>query len=149
STRTWAPGDRSSRTIIGDRGLNVGPADLVGARAADERERRRDLLAQQGQNVANAFLAGGRKAPDRRAPDENGLGAEGESLDRVGTAPDAAVEEHLDASVRRLRHLRQRVECCRRAVELSSAVVRDDDSGGAVLDRELGVLACEDTLEQH
>ena len=36
-----------------------------------------------------------------------------------------------------------------RVVELAAAVVRDDDTGGAVLDRELGVLGPDQALDQY
>ena len=63
-----------------------------------------------------------------------------ERLDDVGAAPYAAVEVDLGAARRRLDDLRQGVEGRRDAVELSPAVVGDDDPRGAVLAGERGVL---------
>ena len=64
-------------------------------------------------------------------PNEHGAGAERDRLDDIGPAPDAAVEQHLDAPVDRLRHVRQRANRRDGRVELPAAVVRDDDAGRA------------------
>ena len=91
----------------------------------------------------DALLAADGEAPERRAADEHGAGAERERLDDVGAAADAAVDEHLDPTVDRLDDLGQRVDRRGDAVELPAAVVRDDDPGGAVLAREPRVLGGE------
>ena len=89
------------------------------------------------------------EAPQRRAAGEHRARAEGERLDDVAAAPDAAVDEHLDPAVDRLDDLGQRVDRRRDAVELPAAVVRDDDPGGAVLARELRVLGRQHALDEQ
>jgi hypothetical protein len=61
-----------------------------------------------------------------RAADQHCLRAEGERLDDVGAAADAAVEQHGQARADGLGNGRQRVEGGDRAIELPAAVVRHD-----------------------
>ena len=98
--------------------------------------------------MTRAGLAVDGEAPERRAAGEHGARAEGERLDDVRAAADAAVDEHLDAAVDRLDDLGQRVDRRRDAVELPAAVVRDDDRRRAVLAREPRVLGREHALDE-
>ena len=82
-----------------------------------------------------------------RPGDERRLRAERERLQHVGAAPDAAVDVDLAAPGDRLDDLGQRVERRRDPVELPAAVIRDDDPGRAVLDREQRVLARQQPLQ--
>ncbi len=99
--------------------------------------------------MASAVLAVDGEPPEHRAPGQRRAGAEREGLDDVGAAPDAAVDEHLDAAVDRLDHLGQDVDRRRDPVELAPAVVGDDDPRGAVLAREHGVLAGQHALDEQ
>ena len=90
-------------------------------------QRAEDLRLQQLEHAARAGLAVDGEAPERRAAGEDRARAERERLHDVGAAADAAVEQHLDAAVDGLDHLRERVDRRRHAVELTPAVVRDDD----------------------
>ena len=96
-----------------------------------------------------ARLAAAGQAPEERAADEDGAGAEGQRDEDVGAAADAAVHEDLDPVADRLDDLGQHVERGRDAVELAAAVVGDDDAGGAVLGGEPRVLGGVDALHDH
>ena len=64
-----------------------------------------------------------REAPERRTPDQHGVGAERQGDRDVDAAPDAAVDQHGAAPVDGLDHLGQRVGRGETAVELAAAVV--------------------------
>ena len=91
------------------------------------------------------------KPPLDRPTDEHGARAEGQRLEHVGAAADAAVEVDLarrpPASATTGNDLGQRVERRDRAVHLSAAVVGDDHRVGPVLRREPRVVAADDALE--
>ena len=80
---------------------------LVRRRAAAERERELDLVAQQLEHAPRACLPVAGEAPERRAAGEDRAGAERERLDDVGAAADAAVDVDLDPAGDRLDDLRQ------------------------------------------
>src|SRR5947199_117767 len=69
-----------------------------------------------------------------RASDENGARADAKRFHHIAASSDAAVHEHLGILVNRGEHFRQNAQRRRDAVELSAAVIRDDDGGGAVID---------------
>ena len=83
-----------------------------------------------------------------RAADEHGARAEGQRLDDVGAAPDAAVDEHVDAAGDGVDDRGQRVGARQDGVELAAAVIGDHHARGAVGDGQLGVLGGEDPLDQ-
>src|SRR5204862_4706259 len=99
-----------------------------------------DLLAEQAQDVRDTFLPCNRKTPQHRPSDQDAPRAECERLEHVCTAPDAAVEQHLGASIHGLDDFLQRIEARRDSVELTAAVIRDDHGRGAVLAGEPCVL---------
>ena len=65
----------------------------------------------------------------------------------MGSAPDAAVHQHIDPVPHRIDDLPQLVEGRARAVQLPAAVVGDDDPGAADLRRPPGVRRRHDALE--
>ena len=67
---------------------------------------------------------------------EDAGGAQGERLEDVGAAADAAVEEHGELPARRLDDLLQRADGRRDVVQLPRAVVGHDDPRRAVLHRQ-------------
>src|SRR5438034_8422478 len=103
-------------------------ADLGNVRAARDGHRDFELQTEDLEDPPDAVLAVDSEAPEERPPDEDGPGAERERLQHVGATTDPAVEEHLDAAVRCLRHLGQCLDRRQRPVELAAAVVRDDDA---------------------
>ena len=91
---------------------------------------------QELEHSLRARLPVAREPPERRAAGENGPGSEGERLDDVGAAADAAVDVDLDPAGDGLDDLGQQGGRRRDGVELAAAVVGDDDRVGAVLDGE-------------
>ena len=65
---------------------------------------------------------------------EDAGGAEGERLEDVGAAADAAVEVHRDAPLRRRHDLLEGADGRRHVVQLARAVVRHDDARRAGVD---------------
>jgi hypothetical protein len=96
--------------------------------------------------VLHPVGAASRQSPDDRAADQHCPRAERERDRNVGTAPDTAVHQDLDAVADRVRHLGKGIERGDRAVELAAAVVRDDDGFATVLRGEDGVLCGENAL---
>ena len=116
------PQDRDAR--LGER---VG-AELVRAGVAAEGHRQVELGEDHLQHRLDARLSAERQAPDVGAAEADGVGAEGERLEHVGAAADAAVEEDRQLVADRLGDRRQGVERGDRAVDLAAAVVGDDDA---------------------
>ena len=98
---------------------------------------------------ADALLAAGREAAEDGPAGERRARAEGERLEHVGAAADAAVDQHLDPLADRLDHLGQGVQRRGDAVELAPAVVRDDHRGRAVLGGQQRVLGGQDPLDHE
>ena len=111
----------------------MGARHFCGSGTAEQREAELDLRAKELEYARDTSLAVNREPPEHRAADHDGACAERERLQRVGSASDAAVEQHLRTSVDGLDDLRQSVEGRSDTVQLAAAVVRDDDAGGTVL----------------
>lgn len=90
-----------------------------------------------------------RERPDDRPAHEDSLRTERESDDDVRAAPDAAVEQKLNANRDRFDDARQHVQARRHAVELAPSVVRDDDARDASIAGARGVLSREHTLQDN
>ena len=99
--------------------------------------------------MGDAGFAGDRQAPELRPADEGRRGAEGERLDHVGAAADAAVDEHRHPAADRLDHGRERLNRGEGAVELAAAVVRHDEPVDASLDRHACLGRAEDAFEDQ
>ena len=126
----------------------MGAGQVGGRGAAAERQGELELVAEQAEDPTGALRSGGGEAPEGGPPDQHGVGAERERDRDVDAAADAAVDEDRGPAVDRLDDLRQRVGGGEGAVELAAAVVGDDDPGGAVLDRQLGVLGGQQALDE-
>jgi len=63
------------------------------------------------------------QAPKWRTPDQNGFGAQRESLQDIASAPDAAIHQYGNPSGHRVHHAGQRVERGYGTVQLAPAVV--------------------------
>ena len=110
--------------------------DIGRCRRPEERQRHLELLAQDGERALDAGLAAGRERPQHGLADEHAAGAERQRDRDVEATPDAAVDPDLGPAADRLDDLGQDVDRGRDAVELSRAVVADDDPVDAVLDGE-------------
>ena len=95
------------------RRRQVGGADLARPGQAAERHRQVELGEDHLQHRFDAGLAVERQAPDVGAAEADGVGAEGERLEHVGAAADAAVEEDRELAADRLGDRRQGVERAR------------------------------------
>ena len=69
-------------------------------------------------------------------------------LEDVSAAPDATVEKHRDAAARGRNHFGQTVERGAQRLFVATAVVGDDETVGAVLDRNRSVFSGDDALDQ-
>src|SRR6478735_1661372 len=97
--------------------------------------------------MGDACLAGGGKAVEVGAADRAGVGAEGEGLDDVGAAADAAVDDDFKPTGRRLDDVGQDIQGRGHVVQLPAAVVADLDGVDADLGRHDGVPGVDDALE--
>ena len=119
---------RSARNASDRCAADVPARDLGGRRAAAEREGELELVAEQLEDALGAVCTTRSEPPQRRPARQHRLRSERERLDDVRPAPDPAVHEHDEPIARGLDDLRQRVERGRDPVELTAAVIRDDDS---------------------
>ncbi|CAH0264343.1 hypothetical protein SRABI26_03479 [Arthrobacter sp. Bi26] len=97
--------------------------------------------------MGNACLAGGGKPVQVGAPDRAGVGAEGQGLDDVGAAADAAVDDDFNPAGRRLDNFGQYVQGRSHVVQLPAAVVADLDGVDADPGCDDGVPGVDHTFE--
>ena len=107
------------------------------------------LVSQQRQRQPGTSLSVVRQSPEHGPADEDHLGAERQRLEHVSASPHAAVHEDGQPASQRLDHRLQRVHGGQTAVQLSAAVVGDDDAAGAVFGGQQGVLGSHDALDEH
>src|SRR5699024_7480959 len=101
------------------------------------------------QHVLHAGLAVRRHAPEVRPTDHDGLRAQGDGLEHIATAPDAAVHHHLDLVSHRVHHGGQDTDGGGRAVEVVAAVVGDGDGAGPGIDSTAGIVDPGDPLDHE
>ena len=87
------------------------------------------------------------QAPEDRAADQDGAGAQGEGLEDVGAAADAAVDVDLDPVADRGGDLGEGVGGGDGGVELAAAVVGDHHPGGAGVHAGDRVVGAQDPLD--
>src|SRR5678815_6149803 len=104
-------------------------AELTDRGAAHELHAALELGAHQAERTLDARLAGHREREQVEPSEAYGLGTQGEGLEDVRGALDAAVYRHVQALADRVDHLCKLVERCARAVELTAAVIGQDDAG--------------------
>src|SRR5205085_11751175 len=103
-------------------------------------QRRVDPGAQDVEHVLDSRLAGRGQAPQVGPSDHYRLRAERERLDHVATAPDAAVEQHLELVADRFGDGGQGTDRRGRAVEIVAPVVGDRDRAEAGVEGPPGVV---------
>ena len=81
-----------------------------------------------------------REPPHVGSSNAHGVGAERDSLEDVGPAPESTVDKNRDLAVNHFNHIRQRLNRRSTALFTTTSMVRDNYSIGAVLKRESCVL---------
>ena len=140
---SWGPGRWPSATLE-----HLGP-DSPDRVDPGQAHRQVGLGDEVGHHVAYAGLPGKRQPIDPGAPDADGVRPERQRLEDVGPRPDPAVEDEHGLRADRLADGGQRVERGDGAVDLSAAVVRDDDAAGPELDGSPGIVRVQDPLDQE
>src|SRR5579863_1405138 len=123
--------------------------ELGDAVPAAERERAIDLAAEKLERPIDAVLAGAGDAPELRASDQDRARAERQRLDHVDAAPEAAVDHDRGLTAGRLDHPGKRADRSDGAVELAAAMIGDDDSIDAALDRLSRFVRMQEALEDE
>jgi mycofactocin system glycosyltransferase len=128
--------------------------DVVGGHVVDrgpaEREQGGvDTAAEHVEDVLHARGSVGGEPPQVGPADHDRPGTEGQRLDHVAAAPDAAVQQHLDLAAHRVADRRQRPDGGRRAVQVVAAVVGHRDRGSADVDRPTGVVGTHHALDHE
>src|SRR5664279_2887106 len=112
----------------GDEGAEI---DLVDVGVAAEGHRQLELVGEHLEAARDALLAHRAEPVDEGATDHRPARAERPGLQDVLPRADAAVHPDLDLRADRVGDRRQCADARRRAVELATAVVGDDDRIGA------------------
>ena len=102
--------------------------------------------SEQLQDVGHSGLARGRQTVEVGPADGAGVGAEGEGLDDVGAAADAAVDDDFEPALRPVDDVREYVQGRGHVVQLPAAVVADLDGVDADLGRDDGVVGVDQPL---
>ncbi len=125
------------------------PVEVTGLAPADERKSDVGVGHQVPDHGFHAFLAADREAVGVRPAEQDGVGAEGQRLQHVRAAPDAAVHQHHGVGPDRLPDLHECIQRRDGAVDLAAAVVGDHDPVDAALARPLRVLGGEHALDEE
>src|ERR1700733_9282871 len=141
---------RAERTIVSPRAIEKeAPIELAHSVPAAEREHAVDLAPEEFERPEDAILPGAGDAPKVRAADQNRAGAERQRLDDIDSAPEAAVDQHRRFAADRVHDAGKRADGGDRAVELTPAMIGDDDSVGAAIDRLTRFAGVQQALDQE
>src|SRR5579875_3781449 len=108
-----------------------------------------ELVADDLDRFGHPRLTRGPQTVNESASDQAGAGAESEGAQDVLTAADPAVEKHLDLRADGIGDLREHGDRRWSAVELATAMIRNDDRRGSGLRRDLRILDVEDPFEDE
>src|SRR5205807_6270572 len=75
--------------------LDQAAVDLTEVRATRERHRELELLPEVVEDRSHAIRPAQGEAPQRRSPDQDGPGAQGEGLEHIRPAANAAIHQDL------------------------------------------------------
>jgi hypothetical protein len=89
-----------------------------------------------------------RQAPEDRAAKQDGASTKGQSLEDICPATHAAIDVHFTATGNRLDHFEQGLHAGDDPVELTTTVVGDNQTGGAIFQSKACIFRCEDAFEQ-
>src|SRR6478672_11271752 len=127
--------ENSSDSRVCPGRLDKRAIELAHRRAPKQPKGSNDIGSENLDGAGNARASGGAKCPRVGAADEHGSGAKADGLDDVGTAPDAAAHQDLDASVDGIEDLRQCAKARRHAVQLPPAMIGHDNRVRSRVDR--------------
>ena len=88
-----------------------------------------------------------RQAPEQRAPNEHGAGAQCQRFQHIRAPPNAAIEVDFALPVHRLDDLRQHLDTGEGRIQLPSPMVGNDDRPDSVLGAQAGVFRCHNALD--
>jgi hypothetical protein len=123
--------------------------DRADPRRSRQHHCRLELPAQDLDDAAHTSASGDAQGVTVRAPDQHRGRAERQRLHHVGATLDAAVDEQRNPSLHPIGHVHQGIDRGRRGIQVSPAVIRDDDPPGSRLNRALGIVRIEDSLDHQ
>src|SRR3954471_148113 len=129
------------------RRADIGFVQLAVAVDPEQRQADADLVFEDLEQPHDPRPAGRRQPVHVKPADDDAIGAENDRLDDIGAARDRAVDPDLAAPADRLDDLRHDRDRPDPLVELAPAMVRDIDDIDAVIDRDPGILAGRDALD--
>lgn len=124
------------------RGLYIGQGGATG-----ELHRDLEVISHHSEQLLDASLAVGGQSPEGGAANEDCFGTQSEGLEYIAALHDAAIHHDHQIVAHSSDYLGQDFNCCRRCVQLSSAMVGDNDAVAAVIASQFRVFGCEDTLQ--
>jgi hypothetical protein len=111
--------------------------------AAEEAESAFDVGAEDFEGADDAGVSGGGQAVGVGAADQDGAGAEADGFYDVGAAADSAIHQNFGAAVDGGDDFGKRADRGIDGIELTAAVIGDDDGGDAFIHGAAGVVSCE------
>ena len=110
----------------------------------------RSISRRKSSSTQNTPSSPAQATPQRCGPaDQHRARAERQRLDDVDAAAEAAVDQHRRCAADRLDDARQRADRGDCAVELAPAVIGDDDSVGAALQRFARIVRMQKALDHQ
>src|SRR3954454_12362631 len=126
---------------------DIGFVQLAVAVDPEQRQADADLVFEDLEQPHDPRPAGRRQPVHVKPADDDAIGTENDRLDEIGAAGDRAVDPDLAAPADRINDLRQYRDRSDPLVELPAAVVRHVDDIDPVIDRDPGILAGGDALD--
>ena len=128
---------------------DVALVELLEAGDTEEAHDLLHLLLEELDHPLDAGGAVGGEAVAIEAAQPDPVGAEADRLDDIGAAAERAVDDHLRLALHRRDDLGQHGGRAAAMVELAAAMVGAIDAPHAFLERELGILAAADALQDE
>src|SRR5690606_22101225 len=119
--------------VLPSAAVEVVRSELCDVRAAEQHHRTLQLARQDLDRARHTRLAASCKSVQEGPPDQAAPCAQRQRLDDVRAAADATVDENFRLAIHRLNNRRQSVDAGNALVELSPAMVGNDDAAGTQL----------------